>query len=113
MPTILEDRNIACEYPTEHLVSDSTLTEAMQRAQPNSEYIALFRLARILHSVLAQNYPSSTDYDISLAAIQKQETDLFDWLTSLPSEQRLMFTNDKPSTMVTGNRAAILVSTSP
>jgi hypothetical protein len=114
LPRLLKEEDIHTEYPTD--VDDEYVTEkGFDPTLPGestkiSSALALFRATRILSKVLSANYPAATTHDISLQSVQALQLELDTWSDELPPHLKLTFAQDKPSTDVTGNRSALLVS---
>lgn len=114
LPKSLKEADVHAEYPSD--TDDEYVTEQGFSPTLPGEYtrisnaLALFRASRILSKVLEQNYPSATSHDLSLSSLTSLDEELREWSDELPTHLKLTFAQDKPSTDVTGNRSALLVS---
>ncbi|CZT44241.1 probable transcription activator protein acu-15 [Rhynchosporium secalis] len=112
LPKLLKEDDIHAEYPSD--TDDEYVTEkGFQPTLPGeftkiSSALALFRVSRILSRVLDQNYPAAATHDLSLQSLLALEGELTEWSDKLPTHLKLTFTQDKPSTDVTGSRSALL-----
>ncbi|KAL2073419.1 hypothetical protein VTL71DRAFT_10743 [Oculimacula yallundae] len=112
LPKLLKEDDIHAEYPSD--TDDEYVTEkGFQPTLPGeftkiSSALALFRVSRILSKVLDQNYPAAATHDLSLQSLLALEGELTEWSDKLPTHLKLTFTQDKPSTDVTGSRSALL-----
>lgn len=114
LPQLLQDSDIEAEYPLsiddEYVEERGYLPTLPGETSKISSALALFSAARILSKVLQNLYPANTSKDLSLNTMTVLENELDEWLGQLPQNLRLTFVQDKPSTDVTGNRSALLVS---
>jgi len=112
LPRLLRDEDVHCEYPVdaddEYVTEQGFLPTLPGESTKLSSALALFRLARILSKVLAELYPASSTYDISLATIATLANDLEEWSNTLAPHLKLTFQQDKPSTNVTSSRSPVL-----
>ena len=114
LPVLLREDDIRVEYPTD--VDDENVTETEYlptlpgESTRLSSALALFAVSRILNKVLEKLYPSLPSYEIPSSTIQSLAAELDEWEKNLPQHLRLVFSQDKPSTSVTGSRSPILVS---
>ncbi|PBP19092.1 fungal-specific transcription factor domain-containing protein [Diplocarpon rosae] len=112
LPKLLKEEDIHAEYPSD--TDDEYVTEkGYQPTLPGestkiSSALTLFRVSRILSRVLDQNYPAAATHDLSLQSLASLEGDLKEWSDKLPTNLKLTFVQDKPSTDITGSRSAIL-----
>lgn len=112
LPKLLKEEDIHAEYPSD--TDDEYVTEKGFQPTLPGEYtrlssaLALFRVSRILASVLEKIYPAATSYELSLQQIAALDRELSDWYDNLPTHLRLNFVQDKPSTDITGSRSPIL-----
>ncbi|KAI0412688.1 fungal-specific transcription factor domain-containing protein [Xylaria grammica] len=112
LPKLLKEEDIHAEYPSD--TDDEYVTEkGFQPTLPGehtriSSALALFRLSRILATVLEKNYPAATSHDLSLQQMSSLDAELCAWDEALPTHLKLNFVQDKPSTDVTGSRSPIL-----
>ncbi|KAJ6783159.1 hypothetical protein PWT90_03730 [Aphanocladium album] len=112
LPKLLREDDLQVEYPAD--TDDEYVTEkGFQPTLPGehtrlSSALALFRATRVLAKVLEKNYPSATNYDLSLQQMIALESDLDGWYDGLPAHLKLRFAQDKPSTDVTGSRSPLL-----
>lgn len=117
LPVLLKETDIQTEYPAD--VDDENITEkGFLPTLPGestrlSSALALFNVSRILTKVLDYICPSSASYEVSISKIHSIEDELDEWLRNLPPHLRLQFSQDKPSTNVTGSRSPLLVSSPP
>ncbi|OJD15912.1 hypothetical protein AJ78_03892 [Emergomyces pasteurianus Ep9510] len=115
LPVLIAESDIAAEYPAD--VDDENITDAgfvptlSGQSTRISSALALFSASRILSKVLSQMYPSPGGYNVSLSTIHSLAEELDEWQKGLPSHLRLEFTQDKPSTSVTGSRSPLLSAT--
>lgn len=116
LPALLKEEDIHCEYPTniddEYVTEKGFLPTLPGESSKVSAALALFRVSRILSKVLEKNYPAAASHDLSLQSLSALETELNEWSDNLPSHLKLTFVQDKPSTDITGDRSALLVSNS-
>jgi hypothetical protein len=115
LPTLLAKGNdIQCEYPTaiddEYVTEEGFLPTLPGELPRISAALALFRVSRILSSVLCQNYHTTASHEDSLQPLPALEAELNNWSNELPSHLKLNFERDKPPTNVRGSRSALLVS---
>jgi hypothetical protein len=114
LPALLKEEDIQCELPAdiddEYVTEKGFLPTLPGESSKISSALALFRVSRILSKVLQQNYPAATSHDLSLQSLAALETELNEWSDNLPTHLKLTFVQDKPSTDVTGDRSALLVS---
>ena len=114
LPKLLNDSDIYAEYPAD--VDDENVSErGFQSTLPGestrlSNALALFRVSRILSTVLIEIYPAASSHDLSLQKIGVLSDELDNWQSSLPSHLRLQFVQDKPSANIVGSRSLLLVS---
>lgn len=114
LPVLLAESDVCAEFPVD--IDDENITEGgfvpTLPGEPTrvSSALALFSAARILSKVLAQLYPSPAGYNVSLSTVHSLGEELDEWQRSLPQHLQLEFTQDKPSTNVTGSRSPLLVS---
>ena len=114
LPVLLREDDIRIEYPTD--VDDENVTETEYlptlpgESTRISSALALFSASRILTKVLEKLYPSLPSYEIPMSTIHGLSTELDEWEKNLPQHLRLIFSQDKPSTNVTGSRSPLLVS---
>ncbi|KAG5928617.1 hypothetical protein E4U42_000332 [Claviceps africana] len=112
LPRLLREEDVQTEYPFD--VDDEYIMDnGFQPTLPGectriSSALALFRMSRIVARILETNYPSVVNHELSLQQMSSLEGDLDAWYEHLPMHLRLKFTQDKPSTDVTGNRSPIL-----
>ncbi|EEQ91749.1 hypothetical protein RJZ56_003961 [Blastomyces dermatitidis] len=112
LPVLLAESDVCAEYPVD--IDDENITDAgfvptlAGESTRVSSALALFAAARILTKVLAQLYPSPAGYDVSLSTIHSLAEELDGWQKNLPPHLRLEFTQDKPSSSVTGSRSPLL-----
>ncbi|KAI0472621.1 fungal-specific transcription factor domain-containing protein [Xylariaceae sp. FL0804] len=112
LPKLLKEDDVQAEYPSD--TDDEYVTEkGFQPTLPGdytrlSSALALFRLSRILGTILEKSYPAATSHEISLQDISALDAQLSEWSENLPDHLRLNFVQDKPSTDVTGSRSPIL-----
>lgn len=110
---MLKEDDIHTEYPSD--TDDEYITEkGFQPTLPGehtrlSSALALFRATRIMAAILEKNYPAVANHELSLQQMTSFEADLDAWYQELPAHLRLNFSQDKPSTDVTGSRSPILV----
>lgn len=110
---MLKEDDIYTEYPSD--TDDEYITEkGFQPTLPGehtrlSSALALFRATRIMAAILEKNYPAVANHELSLQQMTSFEADLDAWYQELPAHLRLNFSQDKPSTDVTGSRSPILV----
>ncbi len=113
LPKLVKEEDVHAEYPSD--TDDEYVTEKGFQPTLPGEYtrlssaLALFRVSRILASILEKIYPAATSYELSLQQIATLDADLSDWYDNLPTHLRLNFVQDKPSTDITGSRSPILV----
>jgi Fungal specific transcription factor domain len=114
LPKLFKEEDIHCEYPVdiddEYVTEKGFLPTLPGESSKISNALALFRVSRILSKVLEQNYPASASHDLSLQSLSLLETELNEWSDNLPPHLKLTFVQDKPSTDITGDRSALLVS---
>lgn len=114
LPVLLREEDIRTEYPED--VDDENVTETgflptlPGESTRLSSAIALFSASRILNTALHDLYPSESEYDISVTKLRSVTNELDGWAQKLPPHLRLEFSQDKPSTNVTGSRSPLLVS---
>ncbi|EPS25265.1 hypothetical protein PDE_00198 [Penicillium oxalicum 114-2] len=112
MPVILDESIIETELPVD--IDDENVTESEflptlpGESTRISSALALFSASRILSQVVEDLYPSKTGYDLHVAKLRGLSAQLDDWLRGLPSHLRLEFSQDKPSTNITGSRSPLL-----
>ncbi|KAF1815538.1 hypothetical protein P152DRAFT_479458, partial [Eremomyces bilateralis CBS 781.70] len=112
LPRALNDVDVFCEYPVD--ADDEYITEKGFLPTLPGEYtklssaLALFRLSRVLAKILAEVYPATTSYEISLKTIARLSDELEAWLSDLAPHLRLQFVQDKPSTHMISSRSPIL-----
>ncbi|EDN08508.1 acetate regulatory DNA binding protein FacB [Histoplasma capsulatum] len=112
LPVLLAESDVCAEFPVD--IDDENITEGgfvpTLPGEPTrvSSALALFSAARILSKVLAQLYPSPAGYNVSLSTVHSLGEELDEWQRSLPQHLQLEFTQDKPSTNVTGSRSPLL-----
>ncbi|KID68745.1 Transcriptional activator protein acu-15, partial [Metarhizium hybridum] len=112
LPKMLKEDDIHTEYPSD--TDDEYITEkGFQPTLPGehtrlSSALALFRATRIMAAILEKNYPAVANHELSLQQMTSFEADLDAWYQELPAHLRLNFSQDKPSTDVTGSRSPIL-----
>ncbi|KAK2741827.1 hypothetical protein FQN55_008114 [Onygenales sp. PD_40] len=115
LPVLLTESDICAEYPAD--VDDENVTETgfvptlPGESTRISGALALFSAARILNKVMTQLYPSPAGYEVSLSTIHSLAEELDEWQKALPPHLRLEFSQDKPSTNVTGSRSPLLSTT--
>lgn len=114
LPQLLQDSDIETEYPLpiddEYVEERGYLPTLPGESSKISSALALFCASRILSKVLQSLYPANTSKDLSLNTMTALENELTEWSEQLPPNLKLTFVQDKPSTDVTGNRSALLVS---
>lgn len=114
LPQLLQDSDIETEYPLaiddEYVEERGYLPTLPGESSKISSALALFSASRILSKVLQRLYPGNTSKDLSLNTMTALENELNEWSEQLPPNLKLTFVQDKPSTDVTGNRSALLVS---
>lgn len=114
LPQLLQDSDIETEYPLaiddEYVEERGYLPTLPGESSKISSALALFSASRILSKVLQRLYPANTSKDLSLNTMTALENELNEWSEQLPPNLKLTFVQDKPSTDVTGNRSALLVS---
>lgn len=114
LPQLLQDSDIETEYPLpiddEYVEERGYLPTLPGEHSKISSALALFCASRILSKVLQRLYPANTSKDLSLNTMTALENELTEWSEQLPPNLKLTFVQDKPSTDVTGNRSALLVS---
>lgn len=114
LPVLLREDDIRVEYPTD--VDDENVTETEYlptlpgESTRVSSALALFAVSRILNKVLEKLYPSLPSYEIPSSTVHSLSAELDEWQKNLPQHLRLVFSQDKPSTNVTGSRSPLLVS---
>ncbi|KAF2748888.1 transcriptional activator protein-like protein acu-15 [Sporormia fimetaria CBS 119925] len=112
LPKLLKEEDVHCEYPVdaddEYITEKGFLPTLPGESTKLSSALALFRLARVLSSVLTQLYPASPTHDISLRTIASLAQELDEWSNNLAPHLKLTFKQDKPSTNVTSSRSPIL-----
>ncbi|OAA45675.1 Transcriptional activator protein acu-15 [Metarhizium rileyi] len=112
LPKMLKEDDVQTEYPSD--TDDEYITEkGFQPTLPGehtrlSSALALFRATRIMASILEKNYPAMANHELSLQNMSGLEAELDAWYGELPAHLRLNFSQDKPSTDVTGSRSPIL-----
>ncbi|KHN95083.1 Transcriptional activator protein acu-15 [Metarhizium album ARSEF 1941] len=112
LPKMLKEVDVHTEYPSD--TDDEYITEkGFQPTLPGehtrlSSALALFRATRIMAAVLEKNYPAVANHELSLQQMATLDADLDAWYDDLPAHLRLNFSQDKPSTDVTGSRSPIL-----
>ena|SRR5690349_2091701 len=113
LPQLLQDSDIETEYPLpiddEYVEEKGYLPTLPGESSKISSALALFSVSRILSKVLQRLYPANTSKDLSLQSISALETELNEWSEELPTNLKLTFVQDKPSTDITGSRSALLV----
>lgn len=114
LPMLLRDSDIEAEYPVaiddEYVEEKGLLPTLPGEPSKLSNALALFAATRILSKVLQKLYPASSTQELSLQDMATFESELEQWQSKLPQHLKLTFVADKPSTDVTGNRSALLVS---
>lgn len=114
LPQLFKEDDIHCEYPTdiddEYVTEKGFLPTLPGESSKISSALALFRVSRILSKVLHRMYPTTDSHDLSLQSLSLLEAELNVWSDNLPAHLKLTFVQDKPSTDITGNRSALLVS---
>lgn len=114
LPALLKEEDTQCEFPSdvddEYITEKGFLPTLPGESSKISSALALFRASRILAKVLQQNYPAATSHDLSLQSLSALEGELNEWSDTLPAHLKLSFVQDKPSTDITGDRSALLVS---
>lgn len=111
---LLKSANIQVDFLTDN--EDETATEGeIGTAQGgpitrNATALIMFRGSCILAKVLDQLYDPQHVPAASLPREQALSDELETWLNSFPSQLRLRFSRDKPSTNIIGDRSPILVS---
>lgn len=114
LPVLLHEEDVRTEYPVD--VDDENVTEnGFLPSLPGestrlSSAIALFQASRILNKVLADLYPSESNYEVLVLRMRSVADQLDEWSRNLPSHLQLGFVQDKPSTNVTSSRSPLLVS---
>lgn len=114
---MLRENDMDIELPAD--VDDENVTETgFVPAVPGestrlSTALALLDASKILGKVLGVLYPSTAAYEISMSKLRGLSEELDAWHTNLPSHLKLVFSQDKPSTNVTGSRSPLIVSISP
>ncbi len=114
LPKLLREEDVHAEYPSD--TDDEYVTEKGFQPTLPGEYtrlssaLSLFRLSRILAQVLERVYPATSTYELSLQLLSSLDNELSDWSENLPTHLKLTFSQDKPSTDVTGSRSPVLVS---
>lgn len=117
LPVLLREDDIRIEYPAD--VDDENVTETEYlptlpgESTRISSALALFAASRIFNKVLEKLYPALPSYEIPMSAVQSLSTELDEWQKNLPQHLRLVFSQDKPSTNMTGSRSPLLVSYAP
>lgn len=112
---MLRENDIDIELPAD--VDDENVTETgFVPAVPGestrlSTGLALLEASKILGKVLEVLYPSTAAYEISMSKLRGLSEELDAWHKNLPSHLKLIFSQDKPSTNVTGSRSPLIVST--
>ncbi|OAX78379.1 hypothetical protein ACJ72_07315 [Emergomyces africanus] len=112
LPVLIAESDICAEYPAD--IDDENITDAgfvptlPGESTRISSALALFAASRILTKVLAQLYPSPAGYNVSLSTVHSLAEELDAWQKGLPPHLRLEFTQDKPSTNVTGSGSPLL-----
>jgi len=110
LPRVIKDEIVQTEFPTD--VDDDDLFE--QRLTTNNQEtkmsagLAFFRLSRTFAQVIDNVYQKPTASGVSLNTIRQLSEDLDAWHESLAPHLRLVFAQDKPSTLVTGDRSPLL-----
>lgn len=113
LPTLLRDEDIDCEYPVD--ADDENVTaKGFRPGNPGestrlSSALALFRGARILSKVLAQEYSATASRALSLQTISALDEELETWSNNLAPHLRLEFVQDKPATLTISSRCPFLV----
>jgi hypothetical protein len=114
LPKLLKEEDIQCEYPSdiddEYVTEKGFLPTLPGESSKVSAALALFRVSRILSKVLEKIYPAASSHDLSLQLLSSLDAELNEWSDSLPTHLKLTFVQDKPSTDITGDRSALLVS---
>jgi hypothetical protein len=111
---MLRENDIDIELPAD--VDDENVTETgFVPSVPGestrlSTALALLEASKILGKVLGALYPSTAAYEISMSKLRGLSEELDAWHTNLPTHLKLIFSQDKPSTNVTGSRSPLIVS---
>ncbi|KAK2764441.1 hypothetical protein FQN54_009135 [Arachnomyces sp. PD_36] len=112
LPVLLREDDIRVEYPTdvddEYVTENEYLPTLPGESTRISSALALFAASRILNKVLEKLYPSQSTYEIPMSTVQSLAAELDEWEKNLPQHLRLVFTQDKPSTNITGSRSPLL-----
>lgn len=116
LPKLLKEEDIQTEFPAdvddEYITENGFLPTLPGECTRLSSALALFRMSRILARILEKNYPSATNYELSLQKMSSLEVELDSWYQGLPMHLRLHFSQDKPSTDTISSRSPVLVSQS-
>ncbi|KAH8698544.1 fungal-specific transcription factor domain-containing protein [Talaromyces proteolyticus] len=112
LPVMLRENDISTELPVD--VDDENVNEnGFVPAVPGestrlSTALALLEASKILGKALDILYPSPVSHEIPVSKLRGVSEDLDAWQRSLPPHLKLVFSQDKPSTNVTGSRSPLL-----
>jgi hypothetical protein len=95
---LIRESEVLCEYPLEAESSGGSKISAA---------VALFKLARVLSTILDELYAAKTG--VLLGAVASLQDELDTWTSELPAHLRLHFEKDRPSTRTIHSRAPLLV----
>ncbi|KAI9757183.1 MAG: hypothetical protein M1835_000677 [Candelina submexicana] len=112
LPKIIKEEDVQVEYPVdaddEYVLEEGFLSVLPGEFTKLSCALALFRLSRVLSKVLEEIYPSLSSHEVSLQTLNALEDALNAWSDGLAHHLKLQFSQDKPSTNVTGSRSPLL-----
>ncbi|KAI9697745.1 MAG: hypothetical protein M1836_004421 [Candelina mexicana] len=112
LPKAFKEEDVQVEYPVdaddEYVSEEGFLSVLPGESTKLSCALALFRLSRVLSKVLEEIYPALASHEVSLQTLSTLEDALNAWSDGLAPHLKLQFSQDKPSTNVTGSRSPLL-----